>query len=432
MLSRLPVAEYRPPLPGSSSTNVSQVRHPAHVFDWLGFEDEVLQWITANNELNERKKLEPPSFQVEGVDIGREVAELHPFVRVNLLNNATRCCDGCAFVPWTKSASGPSGEPDFEMRKDGLFAAPIEVKGKWTLKRADFAMDATPHEQAAIVQVYTYMRQTHRKYGILTSYDLTWFCRREICELCTGAVHEILCISRGIPASHTGDCRPHILQCFAYFSSVVTVNSMDSPPASTRTSPRASVMGRSTDARPLGSTQSPEGVPPWSNPADPSIEQSFDVGDLKVKSMLGYGRAVVGFEETFGVALKFADIWKHPEMLDELRNEAMIYGVLSLLQGIGIPRLKLVGHCQGLYCIGLTVHGQSPSSLNPTQKQEVVDTIDKIHALGVLHGDIRRENILVDEYGKVWVIDFGFARMNPNAEDLAEEQWQLERCLQAL
>ena len=43
------------------------------------------------------------------------------------------------------------------------------------------------------------------------------------------------------------------------------------------------------------------------------------------------------------------------------------------------------------------------------REKKVLQAFDAIHALGVLHGDIRAENILVENDGKVWIIDFEFS-----------------------
>ena len=36
---------------------------------------------------------------------------------------------------------------------------------------------------------------------------------------------------------------------------------------------------------------------------------------------------------------------------------------------------------------------------------------EEIHALGVIHGDVRSENIIISQEGKVWIIDFEFAEI---------------------
>ena len=159
--------------------------------------------------------------------------------------------------------------------------------------------------------------------------------------------------------------------------------------------------------------------------------QNSNHDDFHFQYVLGQGRSKVSFEDRLGIAVKHADLWKSPEMLAELRKEVAVYKALFDLQGRCIPQLKLFGHWQGSYCIGLSVHGSTPDGqLDSIQKQKIVDIVNAIHSRGVIHGDIRKENFLVDESGNPFVIDFGFADMNAVSEkSLAMERDQVLRCL---
>lgn len=56
-------------------------------------------------------------------------------------------------------------------------------------------------------------------------------------------------------------------------------------------------------------------------------------------------------------------------------------------------------------------------------------TLKAIHAAGVLHGDLRSWNILIDELGGVSIIDFDRASLHPTFEELREERLRLEALL---
>ena len=48
----------------------------------------------------------------------------------------------------------------------------------------------------------------------------------------------------------------------------------------------------------------------------------------------------------------------------------------------------------------------------------VLYLVQKMHNAGVFHGDMHSENIMVDEDGNPWMIDFGKSKMMPeSAED---------------
>jgi serine/threonine protein kinase len=58
--------------------------------------------------------------------------------------------------------------------------------------------------------------------------------------------------------------------------------------------------------------------------------------------------------------------------------------------------------------------------LNLTVKTEceILQAFDTIHSQGVVHGDIRCDNILVDDDGKsVWIVDFEFAEILAEGSD---------------
>ena len=74
----------------------------------------------------------------------------------------------------------------------------------------------------------------------------------------------------------------------------------------------------------------------------------------------------------------------------------------------------------------------STESLSERQKLSILSTIDAIHDRGVLHNDIKKENMLVDSDGTVYLIDFGFATIDCSKTELESERYLLQKCLESL
>ena len=47
--------------------------------------------------------------------------------------------------------------------------------------------------------------------------------------------------------------------------------------------------------------------------------------------------------------------------------------------------------------------------------------LNEIHSYGILHGDIRLENIVVDSAGHPFIVDFALSSLESNPEKLNEE-----------
>jgi tRNA A-37 threonylcarbamoyl transferase component Bud32 len=77
------------------------------------------------------------------------------------------------------------------------------------------------------------------------------------------------------------------------------------------------------------------------------------------------------------------------------------------------------------------------SSANLTLKtaEKILKAFDEIHKLGVLHGDIRQENI-IDDDDTVWIIDFELSRIftepSDGAQLLSREQAAAEQMLTSI
>ncbi|EGF82054.1 hypothetical protein BATDEDRAFT_87158 [Batrachochytrium dendrobatidis JAM81] len=305
------------------------------------------------------------------------------------------------------------------MTRDGEIVAIVEEKGNWTLPISDIvnSYDTERTRASALDQLYHYMRLNHRQYGILSSYENTWFVHRNqecaVCEEPQG--HETLYVSEGI--SFTAQT-PTVQQCLSYFNSIVNHNHMDSPPASKRPSRASSATQIS---RPSSSRVSPRaslsrGCSSLSSGIQINEQpQDFDVDDFKFDTVLGEGRSKV-YLDYYGssrIALKVADIAKHGEMLPELLNEVSVYEQLSGLQGNGIPRFVCHGFVEDvLYCVGVSICGTVANGFTEQQKQKLLETLESIHEAGILHNDIKKENILIDESGNPYIIDFGFSTRN--------------------
>ena len=154
----LPAAVYHLNLPGPSSTSLANARYPSRISKWIDFEANATQWITANAARHMDSRLAYPTFSARLIT--QEVPTLHPFLKDNLLDVASLCCSDCDFVSWAEIVieNQGGGEPDFAMQKNGILAAPIEIKGNWSVPDADLVGDYANNNnvRGAIVQIYTY------------------------------------------------------------------------------------------------------------------------------------------------------------------------------------------------------------------------------------------------------------------------------------
>jgi predicted Ser/Thr protein kinase len=300
------------------------------------------------------------------------------------------------------------------MTRNGEIVAIVEEKGKWTTGDVVNAYDATRACASAVNQLYHYMRLNHRKYGILSSYENTWFAYRSqectVCEEPQG--HETLYVSEGIFFTAQ---TPTVQQCLSYFNTVVNHIHMVSPPASRRPSRAGSATQISRTSSPRLSRRTSLSREYSNLSSEIQINeqpQYFDVDDFKFDTVLGEGRSKV-YSDHYGfsrIALKVADIAKHGEMLQELLNEVSVYEQLSVLQGNGIPRFVCHGFVEDvLYCVGVSICGTVANGFTEQQKQKLLETLKSIHESGILHNDIKKENILIDESGNPYIIDFGFS-----------------------
>ena len=63
------------------------------------------------------------------------------------------------------------------------------------------------------------------------------------------------------------------------------------------------------------------------------------------------------------------------------------------------------------FVIGMTIVGTMLSEHRITKRQrtKALKGLEAIHKHGILHNDIREENILINDNGDIYLIDFGMA-----------------------
>ena len=440
-----PLPTYSHTLPVPSSTIPRNIRHSKMTIHWESFQRDTLNYTqTGISQMTNLVNMPVFPFQLT---INDEVPALQMCVAQNLFDVVAR---HMGRTVWATERGKTIGNPDGYMVDDAsqsnIFV--YEIKGKWTLDPQlfergridmfvgeDLLLDAA-HSclRNAINQIYTCMVVNYLQYGILSSFNFTFFLKRVKVENSSDGFEQLL-ISTGIAHNATS---PTVLQCIAYFLSLADGTPFTSPPPSPlRQSPRTSRSSTTnspsafqTRAEPQNLTTENEST---QQDADLSYENDFALEDFNIKCVLGSGRPKVYYEEKHQVALKAIDLWKQSDMLAELQNEIEIYRLLSDLQGRCIPKLVLYGYWEGgMYCIGFSLCGTVPKTLSESQKQSVLSIIDAIHDHGVLHNDIKRENILVDEKGRVYLIDFGFATVNSCEDAQLEERNRVLNCIESL
>ncbi|XP_015907872.2 uncharacterized protein [Parasteatoda tepidariorum] len=125
------------------------------------------------------------------------------------------------------------------------------------------------------------------------------------------------------------------------------------------------------------------------------------------------------------------------ELDNELYNEEMIYDILIPLQGDVLPIIYMSGLLDGWKHVIVMEYLEAESMnkvvhLSEEQKTAVIAALDKVHKRGVLHGDIRENNILLhrNNHRQAYLIDFGFASKCNTLNDFIEEKLELMNLLE--
>ncbi|PKY32312.1 kinase-like protein [Rhizophagus irregularis] len=173
---------------------------------------------------------------------------------------------------------------------------------------------------------------------------------------------------------------------------------------------------------------------------DRKNQQKFSFADFKFKSILGErqsGKMLLCEFRGNMIALKSVDLLKAPSyVLEEMQKEVEIYKDLADIQGKYIPKLVCYGYYGGgmSFVIGLTIVGTMLSNHKITKRQRsrAIKGLEAIHKHGILHDDIWEENILINDNGDIYLIDFGMASREDTKKKrklFDEEQLKLSQLL---
>ncbi|POG58673.1 kinase-like domain-containing protein [Rhizophagus irregularis DAOM 181602=DAOM 197198] len=253
------------------------------------------------------------------------------------------------------------------------------------------------------------MSSLQLQYGILSSYDNHWFLYRPKNN------NTELRISHPLARDST---KPPVLKSYAYLAWIAQQDPISPSHNSNRRQTFALQQGQQNS----GSGQLSRSL---SNPhhnlrstssdrenQDPT-EKGFDCSEFKFECSLGNGQTGGTYRCKFygqTIALKTLDLYKNGRFFDQMKKEIGIYKRLSKIQGKYIPELVCYGYYGGGmgYVMGMTIVGTMLNfhKIAKWQKNQALNALRIIHSHNILHNDIREENILVNDEGNIFFIDF--------------------------
>ncbi|CAG8676517.1 1399_t:CDS:2, partial [Ambispora gerdemannii] len=403
-----PPVTYSPKCTTSKTTTKINGDPPTSVLLWKDFFEEVNRF-----RFDQQPRFERPQFIPDKVVLNEEDVRVAIDINICLVLNRLTGLE----YDFSKRPTHTLGIPDFTCHYlvESLILV-LEVKRKHVLK--DIKEQTFPEfyqadEKARMViqQIYNYMGVNELRYSILATYDNHWFLRRE---------HTELWISKTLPLQSES---PPVLKAYAYLARQAkedpqSLNPLRVPvPAHGDSNSR--VLRSQSNLPDISSSQSVN-QQPTSNTSvyqQSPNQQNLSFADFKFKSILGEGRSGKTLLCTFRgetIALKSVDLSKAPPyVLEEMQKEVEIYKDLADIQGKYIPKLVCYGYYGGgmSFVIGMTIAGTSLSEHKITKRQrtKALKGLEAIHKHGILHNDIREENILINDNGDVYLIDFGMA-----------------------
>jgi hypothetical protein len=181
---------------------------------WEGFEPDTNRWI--GSDLDARKDIIARNPHLLDATIYSEVPSLQSFIYNNLLMIANQVLDDGTEYVYINVPTVPEAKADYKLNVNQETVAPMVIKGCWVLEVSDIVGEFSlggHHAVSAVNQVYSYMLFYKAKYGILSSYQHTWFLRREIKD---GI--DVLEISNGIACAQS---QPTVVEALCFFAHTV-------------------------------------------------------------------------------------------------------------------------------------------------------------------------------------------------------------------
>ncbi|UZO22019.1 uncharacterized protein OCT59_014396 [Rhizophagus irregularis] len=339
---------------------------------------------------------------------------------------------------YSRRPTDTPGIPDFNCHLIGSLILVMEAKRKHVLE--DMGEQTFPEfyntskGKDVIQQIYNYMGGNELRYGILTTYDNHWFLCRE---------HTKLWISKTLPLQSES---PPVLKAYAYLIRQAKENPNSPKPQvlvpaqGDNNSRTLRSNSKSSSSSSLNNQASSTSANQQSFSITPVDQQDYSFTDFKFKGILGEGRSGKTLLCEFRgdtIALKSVDLSKAPSyVLKEMQKEVEMYKDLADIQGKYIPKLVCYGYYGGgmSFVIGLTIVGTmlSDQKITEQQKSRAIKGLEAIHKHGILHNDIREENILINDKGALYLIDFGMASREDTKKKrklFDEEQLKLSQLL---
>ena len=154
-------------------------------------------------------------------------------------------------------------------------------------------------------------------------------------------------------------------------------------------------------------------------------------GAVGLKTIDGFPIVVKYFAYGGSPAFKSMSSQDIERRLERLRRERDTYDRLTSLQGDTVPAMVWSGDLlEGMVWAVATEYSGQPldklaeaGSLAPHTANSARRALRRLHESGVLHGDVRLAQFVVDEHGRVRVLDFELARWREEEQDLSDEAW---------